>query len=231
MDIDEEEPLLGKDILGDLGINVDDMLAQLAHGADFVDESDDFDVGDNSQEAHDEDGVERHLDRMVSEAATNVRIAEHVEGLRSMCDRYPDVWQDSLRAGPPEQMKPLRIPLREGASPIRCSLRKYAPLQRQFIREHVALLTRNGWRENRATRRASPVVPVRKPGTKDEFRLTIDYRGVDRATVPIAGTMQNPAALMEKVNGAVALAKFDMKNGFWQLPLDVASQATLLLHD
>jgi hypothetical protein len=125
-------------------------------------------------------------------------------------------------------MEPLRIQLQVGATPQRCKQRKYAPLQRQFIREHVAQIARNGLvRENRVARCASAVVPVRKPGSKSEFRLTIDYRAVNRATVPIAGTMPNPAAIMDQVNGAVAIAKFDMKNGFWQQSLAEESQETL----
>ncbi|EEY59598.1 uncharacterized protein PITG_12173 [Phytophthora infestans T30-4] len=50
MDSEEEELLPGKDTLNELGINVDDMLAQLANGADFVDDSDDYEVGDTSQD-------------------------------------------------------------------------------------------------------------------------------------------------------------------------------------
>ncbi|GMF46581.1 unnamed protein product [Phytophthora fragariaefolia] len=211
MNSDAEELLLGKDILSDLGINVDDMLAQFAHGADFVDDSDDFGVGDESLEPRTVDDLE-HL---IAHASDNGMDAEHLENLREVLNQYPDIWQDSLNSGPPARVEPLRIQLQEGATPLRCKQRKYAPLQRQFIRENVALLAKNGLvKENRAARWDSAVVPVRKPGSKSESRLTIDYRAVNQATVPIAGTMSNTAAIMDHVTGAVALAKFDMKNGF-----------------
>ncbi|OWZ14126.1 hypothetical protein PHMEG_00012437 [Phytophthora megakarya] len=164
MTSDEEELQLGKDTLGDLGINVDDMLAQLAHGADFVDDSDDFEVGDNSQELPAPEDVQVNLDRLTSESS------------HSAYNYKTEPFPKDASSG---------------------------------------------------TRWASPVVPVRKPGSKSEFRLTIDYRAVNRATVLLAGTMPNPAAVMDKVNGAVALAKFDMKNGFWQLPLAEESQEVL----
>ncbi|OWY97270.1 hypothetical protein PHMEG_00032250, partial [Phytophthora megakarya] len=160
---DEEELLLGKDILSDLGINVDDMLAQLAHGADFVDDGDNYGVGDESQEHS---------------------IMEDTQG--KILDKYPDVWQDSLNDESPREWS--RIKRWRHST-------KMQTTQRQFIREHVALLSKSGLiRENRAARWASPVVPVRKPGSKTEFRLTIDYEAVNRATVPLAGTMPNAAA-------------------------------------
>lgn len=228
MDSEEEELLLGKDTLNDLGINVDDMLAQLANGADFVDDSDDYEVGDTSQDHQLAKDAQGSINAMVVDAAANGMAVEQVEELHGVLNQYPYIWQDSLSDDPPARVEPLRIQLKEGTTPIRCKQRKYAPLQRQFIREHVAQLAKNGLvKENRSARWASAVVPVCKPGSKDEFRLTIDYRAVNQATVPIAGTMPDVAAVMSNVNGAVAMANFDMKNGFWQLPLSEESQEVL----
>ncbi|KAG2999919.1 hypothetical protein PC120_g20818 [Phytophthora cactorum] len=41
------------------------------------------------------------------------------------------------------------------------------------------------------------VVSVRKRGTSDKFRLTIDYRPITSMTVPIAGTMPTAATTTE----------------------------------
>ncbi|DAZ99668.1 TPA: hypothetical protein N0F65_001905, partial [Lagenidium giganteum] len=76
--------------------------------------------------------------------------------------------------------------------PYRCKPRRHTPLQSAFLREYtkeleVFLLIR----KNISSRWACPALPVRKPGSQDAFRITIDYRPVNCVTVPVAGTMPN----------------------------------------
>jgi hypothetical protein len=96
MNSDEEELLLGKDILSDLGINVDDMLVQLAHGADFVDDSDGFDDGDDSLEPRNAEDTQSNFDHLIVQASENGMDAVHLENLREILNQYPDVWQDMV---------------------------------------------------------------------------------------------------------------------------------------
>ncbi|KAG3003439.1 hypothetical protein PC120_g19117 [Phytophthora cactorum] len=120
---------------------------------------------------------------------------------------------------------PLRVTLKPDAVPYRSPPRKYAPLQAQFIREYVKSLVDNGLVEqNNASRWACAVVPVRKPGTSDKFRLTIDYRPINSMTVPIAGTMPTAATTNESFHDKKVFASFDFTQGFWQLPLDEESR-------
>ncbi|GMG15152.1 unnamed protein product [Phytophthora fragariaefolia] len=196
MDSDEEELLLGKDILSDLGIHVDDMFAQLAHGADFVEDSDDFGVEDDSLEPRTVDDTQSTFEHLIAHASDNGMDVDHLENLREVLNQYPDIWQDSLNSGPPVRVEPLRIQLHEGATPT-------------------------------SVHAAQPPSSLSANRLQVGIRLTIDYRAVNRATVPIAGTMPNPAAIMDHVNGPVALAKLGMKNGFCRLSLAEESQETL----
>lgn len=142
-----------------------------------------------------------------------------------MLDEFSDVWRDAVGPGPPANVAPLRVSLKVDATPYRSPARKYAPLQAQFIRDYVQYLVDNGLVEqNNASRWASAVVPVRKPGTKDEFRMTIDYRVVNRMTVPIAGTMPSVATTTDAFNGKKFFGRFDFTKGFWQLPLHEESR-------
>ncbi|POM57580.1 Hypothetical protein PHPALM_37884 [Phytophthora palmivora] len=59
---------------------------------------------------------------------------------------------------------------------------------------------------------------------------TIDYRPVNKVTVPIGGSMPNLAVVSSGVRGTKLFAKFDMTKGFWQLPLDVDSQELMSLN-
>ncbi|KAJ8537358.1 hypothetical protein ON010_g13238 [Phytophthora cinnamomi] len=137
--------------------------------------------------------------------------AYHVNGFDQMIDRA------AANGMPPEHLNTV---------PYRSPPRKYAPLQAQFIREYVQTSVDNGLVEqNNASRSASDVVPVRKPGTQDQFRLTIDYRSVNGMTVPIAGTMPSVATTTDGFQNKKVFGRVDFTQGFWQLPLDEASRA------
>ncbi|GMF30981.1 unnamed protein product [Phytophthora fragariaefolia] len=82
-------------------------------------------------------------------------------------------------------------------------------------------------RRNDAARWACAAVPARKTGTVDSFRITNDYRPVNKLTIPIAGVMLNLDAMLEQVAGSSCFAKFDLMKGFWQMPLHPDSQEVL----
>eukprot|EP00644_Phytophthora_capsici_P019273 jgi/Phyca11/132444/e_gw1.167.22.1 len=118
----------------------------------------------------------------------------------------------------------MRVELGEAARPYRAGTRRYSPDQRQFLRDYVRELEQHGLvRRNNESRWASPALPVRKPGT-DKFRITVDYRAVNRMTVPIAGATPNLASVLHNVEGAVGFGQFDFFKGFWQLPLHESCQ-------
>ncbi|KAG2775798.1 hypothetical protein PC129_g4106 [Phytophthora cactorum] len=128
-----------------------------------------------------------------------------VEGrneLEALLNAYDEIWGVQASPGPPARVKPLHVTLPEGAVPVRCHGRPYLPLQRTFIRDYVSQLLERGLiRKNNASKWASPVVPVRKPGTEDQFRLTIDYRVVNSKTVPLAGQLPTQGEVLDAVRG------------------------------
>uniref|UniRef100_H3H8H0 Reverse transcriptase n=1 Tax=Phytophthora ramorum TaxID=164328 RepID=H3H8H0_PHYRM len=222
LDSDVEELLLGNDAMKSLGIDVERMIEQLA-GASLLEEKDEFPVGDELIPANSgEDGV---LDQLVDEALANGMPGEHVDRLRSLVHEHGDVFRERLGDDPPALVELLKVTLTDDAVSFCCKPRKYAPLQSAFLREYTAELEKRGFiRKNNAAKWACAAVPVRKPGSQTEFRITIDYRPVNKVTVPIAGAMPNLAVVSSSVRGARCFAKFDMIKGFWQLPLDVDSQ-------
>ncbi|KAF1332443.1 hypothetical protein FI667_g3535, partial [Globisporangium splendens] len=68
------------------------------------------------------------------------------------------------------------------------------------------------------------VVPDRKRGSHDGFRITNDYRPINRLTIPIAGPTPNLAVATKSVKGATRFGSFDLFKGFWQMPLAQESQ-------
>ncbi|KAG3079109.1 hypothetical protein PC121_g7076 [Phytophthora cactorum] len=137
-----------------------------------------------------------------------------VEGrneLEALLNAYDEIWGVQASPGPPARVKPLHVTLPEGAVPVRCHGRPYLPLQRTFIRDYVSQLLERGLiRKNNASKWASPVVPVRKPGTEDQFRLTIDYRVVNSKTVPLAGQLPTQGEVLD-ASGSILV--YDARGG------------------
>ncbi|POM78483.1 Hypothetical protein PHPALM_3984 [Phytophthora palmivora] len=220
---DGDEFLLGKDALKRLGIDVDQALAQLADSILLVDEDDEFLVGDELPNLKSTPIIT--LDRLLERAVANGLPQEHVIAVRELLELFPDIWRAVVGAGRAASVAPLRVTLRVDAKPYRSPPRKYAPLQAEFIREYVKSLVADGLVEkSNAARWACTVVPVRKPGSRDNICLTIDYRLVNRQTIPIAGVMPSAAVVMEVLLGQKVFARFDLTQGFWQLPLHPDSQ-------
>ncbi|KAG3169912.1 hypothetical protein PI126_g2564 [Phytophthora idaei] len=222
---DGDEFLLGHDVLKGLGIDVDKQLAQLAGQPLLDSEIDEFPVGDAITEPQAAHASTQSTIQLLERAIANGLPAEHLGTLREILEAYPEVWSDEVGPGPPANVEPLQVTLQPDAVPYRTPPRKYALLQAQFIRDYVKSLVDNGLVEqNNASRWACAVVPERKPGAQDEFRLTIDYRPVNRMTVPIAGTMPSVATTSDAFKGKKVFGRVDFTKGFWQLPLHEASR-------
>ncbi|RAW21185.1 hypothetical protein PC110_g22371, partial [Phytophthora cactorum] len=185
-----DEVLLGRDVLKGLGIDVEEQLAQLASPLSLDRDMGEFPAGDGIPDPQDAQEPITILSQLLDRAVANGLPTEHVDAVRDLLELFPDVWRAAVGPDPPAKVEPLRVTLKFGAVPYRSPPRKYAPLQAQFIREYVKSLVDNGLMEqNDASRWACAVVPVRKPGTSDKFRLTIDYRPINSMTVPIAGAI------------------------------------------
>ncbi|OWZ14581.1 hypothetical protein PHMEG_00011920 [Phytophthora megakarya] len=126
-----------------------------------------------------------------------------------------------LRLGQDEaaDVEPLQVQLVPDAQPYRSGVRRYPEVQRRFLRDYVCELEAAGLVErNNQSRWSCPVLPVAKQGT-NEFRITIDYRPLNKLTVPIAGAAPNLVVVVGAVRGAYGFGTFDFHKGFWQMPL------------
>ena len=69
---------------------------------------------------------------------------------------------------------------------------------------------------------SAPLIVPRRPPAM--YRLTIDYRAVNSATVPTFWAMPNIEAELSDVRGDTAFAGIDVCSGYWKLPLHPESQ-------
>ncbi|KAG2823876.1 hypothetical protein JG687_00004496 [Phytophthora cactorum] len=211
---DVDEFLLGKDTLHSLGIDVDAMLGQLSGDGPLGHEEDELPGEEVFPTAIDVDVELTSVDDLINKALRNGMDMQYPKVMREVASQY-DVWADKVGFGPPVAVESLRVTLQDGAVQFRCKQRKYPPLHSQFLRNTVQLLLDRGLiRRNNGSRWASAAVPVRKSGTVDKFRLTVEYRPVNARTVPITGTMPNVMEMLDDFAAKKKLVSFDMKDGF-----------------
>lgn len=124
VDVDDDEFIVGNDLLTALGIDVDRQLEMLAYrgedetcGDSIELEADDSPAKSDVGGSSDNDifaAVERLIDRAVELGFP----LDKVEQLRTTCHAY-DIWRLELRADPPANVPPLIVRLQDGARPTK----------------------------------------------------------------------------------------------------------------
>ena len=224
IDCREDELIVGRPTLCELGIDIDRLLEALAGRRD--------DGDDDPIELEDEPRVWRaHVDMhgvindLVAAAVANGFPDDRQNELRELCLAF-DIWRCELGNDPPAKVEPMVIRLKDGAQPYKCRARTYAPEKSTFMKQFNNELVRLGWiYENPTSRWACPALPVRK--ANGEYRQTADYRPINALTETIAGVMPNVQVALERCRGKKYFAVFDFLKGFWQLPLATESQECL----
>ncbi|POM80529.1 LOW QUALITY PROTEIN: Hypothetical protein PHPALM_1626 [Phytophthora palmivora] len=201
-DTDDDEFIIGRDLLGALGIDVERQLELLAVHSEDKTSGDPFDL-----EAVCRSSVTNNL--------SSPRALEHgfppdkVDKLRGIVHAY-DVWRLELRDDPPARVPPLEVRLKEGATPCKCKPRIFD----NFYLVDLGLVF-----ENPTSRWASPVLPVKKSQELMDLRQTTDYREVNLQSKCRPTLTSHCRLAMKNARGKQHFGLFDFIKGFWQLPL------------
>ncbi|KAE8969903.1 hypothetical protein PR003_g28562, partial [Phytophthora rubi] len=219
IDGEADEFLLGDQTLKSLGINVDQLLEQLAAKVDPEEDADDI-AEDDIVGVTNPDDIVNCLDDMLKAAMENGFPAECAEQLDKLVRQEVNLWRTKLGADPPAKLEPLRVVLMEDAVPYRTKPRQYSAAKTKFLSEYGKQLEefKLVFRNNQS-RWACAAIPVPKKGLGEEFRCANDYRPVNKRSIAIAGAMPNLLVVIAKVKGAYYFATFDLFKGFWQLML------------
>ncbi|OWZ05895.1 LOW QUALITY PROTEIN: hypothetical protein PHMEG_00021933 [Phytophthora megakarya] len=215
----EEEFLLGCVTLKEIGIDIDHLLEQLAGGAQAgeIGAADEEDLPPEEELRFEAEGdVTTAMENLVEQAVANWFAEAHVEGLRELVHEFPDVFRLHVGIDSPADVEPLEVQVVPGATPFRCKLRKYPERQRAFLREYVQQLVDAGLSLDMRCSACQ--------ASNGKYRMTVDYRPVNRLTVPLTAATPNLAVVTQSVKGAYGFGSFDLYKGFWQLPLSPKSQ-------
>ncbi|KAE9180668.1 hypothetical protein PF004_g24770 [Phytophthora fragariae] len=164
IDGEADEFLLGDQTLKSLGINVDQLLEQLAAKVDPEEDADDI-AEDDILGVTNPDDIVNCLDDMLKAAMENGFPAECAEQLDKLVRQEVDLWRAKLGADPPAKLEPLRVVLMEDAVPYRTKPRQYSAAKTKFLSEYGKQLEefKLVFRNNQS-RWACAAIPVPKKG-------------------------------------------------------------------
>jgi hypothetical protein len=81
--------------------------------------------------------------------------------------------------------------------------------------KHVKMLEKNGFiRKNPSSRWFSPVLIVPKPGKRDEFRISVDFRYANSKVRPVEGFLPILDVNFQHLEKAAWLSSLDAFKGF-----------------
>ena len=114
----------------------------------------------------------------------------------------------------------MRVRVGEGQRPIKVKVRRYGREQRLWMDKYLDQLVEMGYFEENAFAdwQAAPLI-VPKPNSKAKWRMAIDLRPVNSATVKEQWPMPDLDAEMVDFAESDCFCSLDFVSGYWQLPL------------
>nr|CCA26207.1 Retrovirusrelated Pol polyprotein from transposon 297 [Albugo laibachii Nc14] len=215
------EILLGKPLLKKVGIDVEQQLDNLAEDHKVLEV--DFGI-DKSLEEDGDMGLDEHLSILVADTALNVADNVVLSKLQPILNRYRSYFKSDMVTMDAARVAPFELEMKKHSQHIRSAQRRHSPLISTVMAEQVGDLLNAGYiYKNPNLRCIFACMPVRKPGVS-KWRLTIDYREVNKLIIPKCGMM--PTRLLD-MKGKTRFKVLDLHIGFWQLPLHKSSSEIL----
>jgi hypothetical protein len=159
--------------------------------------------------------IQKLLAEKVQEAVENGVSSGGERQLASLLSGYVDIFRIAFARDPPLAVDPMEIKLREGARPVMARSRRYPPLHRKYLKEHMEELEETGlvYMNPDARWGSAPRVVPKKDGT---LRMTVDLRAVNDLTEQRAWPMPHQEAEMADLEGSTCYFTVDGFKQFWQ---------------
>lgn len=153
------------------------------------------------------------VDQMIQPASYNDLYPDLVTRLRNMIQEHIDIFRLSFSASPPAGLPPLKIALNDDSRPVLVKLRNNSQEQKEFLRDFVSDLVRNGMAyPNPSSKWAAAPLLVPKPDAK--FRFTVDLRPVKKITIRHQYPIPNIEQELTTLGNSTVYARFDLSHGY-----------------
>ena len=109
------------------------------------------------------------------------------------------------------------------SAPVFSRQYRLTPMERNYLMEEIPKLVASGVITPAESPWNSPIIFVKKPGSK-ELRLCVDFRRVNALTTPDRFYLPLLEQLQDVMFGSKVFSVIDMFKGFWQVPIHPADR-------
>ena len=107
-------------------------------------------------------------------------------------------------------------------TPVKVPPRRIPANYRSEVESQIQQMLEEGVIEECSSPWMAPAVFVRKK--TGDIRICVDYRELNKKTVKDAYPLPRPDEVQDRLSGSVVFSTLDLRNGYWQLPVNLADR-------